>query len=562
MRSSYILSEKEINSLSLPITLTLENLLSLYQSASILQTSLRENPHQSGNDLFKTLFPIIHEAYQVILNGKSPLDAQNHLFNPAQILSIEELVNKTFEEVEEATKHLPGMKIEGPSLKISEILPLFLEQIMPTLDGKKQEQLINHTHKTFKDFKQHAFKKIKFSDPILAEVVEKGGIQELFLEESEEITSEGIIVLLHDHPKLKIILGQNKQFNPGSLAQLIQTAQKMQRSLFYRIKGKDYSISGKDFKEVIGPAIEYGHHVLAEAIVRHFPVNLSQSDREGNTLFHHLAKRGSPQAVRFLIEICGFPLMIPNHHGQTAFHLAAEGGNVKVLETLIHLEGQERKGLSQRDANGRTPFNVATYAHNEAMPFLLHEILTHHLPYGEEIHLERDPEGYTLLHIAAKFGLHEEVVSLIDRHQIDVNIRGQNQRTPLHMACYTGQAETTRVLLQKEAEINAQADEEDHHMTPLHNAVIHQDLVVVEILTQSEHLNVNLENSRKFSAIDIAIMDGNLPILRLLMNHPSCQRKEEKLDCWIESAKKYRRFHLLPFSIARDNRCFLKQDGC
>jgi len=557
-RSSHILSEADIGSLSLPVQLSFESFSSLYTSAKTLQAFLRENPKGCGNDLFKTLFPIVYEAYQVTLHEKSPLEAQNCFFNPAQSQSIEDILQKSFGEVEQETKQLPGME-SGNSLSISELLPRFLDTVLPTLDGKRQEQLINHTHKTFRNFKHQCFKGIKFSDSVFAEVIEKGQVQELFLEESEEITPEGIIVLLNDYPRLKLILGKNKQFTPESMTKLIEAAQKMKRSLFYRIRNTDYLISGNDFNQVIYPAIEYGHFVLAEAIIKKFPVNFAKSDKEGNTFFHLVAKRGSPQAVRFLVETCGFPLMISNLKGQTAFHLAAEGGNIRALETLIHLEGPEGKGLSQKDANGRTPFHVATYAYNEAMAFLLHEILTHRLPQGELVHLEKDPEGYTPLHIAAKFGLHEEVTSLIERHHMGVNIRGQNERTPLHMACYNGRVETAKVLLQKGADINAQADEEDGHTTPLHDAVTHRDLAVVNVLIESERLNVNLQNKKNLSPIDIAAMDGNLPILRLLLNHPSCQGKEEKLESWIANAKKYRHWHLLPFLYSEQSLVFLNK---
>ena len=562
--SSHILSERELQELSLPIKLSLSKFLSFYRSAREVQDFLDpNNPQQSASDLFKLLFPIVHDAYATLLaQGESPLQVQNRLFDPRNVPLMEDILGKSSEEIAQSSQALPGMEKEGPPLPIVELLDLFLDHVMPSIDEKRQKQLLMHTHKTFPNFKKTSFKGIKFSDATLADVVSKGDMKEILLEESEEITPEGIVVLLSDNPNLKVIIGRNRQFTPDSLADLIQKAHKMKRALYYRIQEQDYPLSMDNLKNVFRPAIASGHFVLAEALVKNakkFSVDVKQTDKEGNTLLHEMAKGEKADSVRFLVETGGLSLDLHNHKGQSPFHVAADAGHIKVLETLIHLEGDRPKGLAQRDKEKRTPFNVATYKMNEAVPFLLNEILSHRLPANEKVHLEKDPEGYTLLHIAAKFGLQDDVIRLIEQHAIAVDVRGDFQRTPLHMASYNGKVAAARALLECGADINAQTNEKDSQTTPLLDAVMHGDFRMVRLLTDSEHLNVNLKNGRGLSPIEIALIIGDLPILRLLMGHRSCQNIEASLDAWIENAKKNRQFHLLPFLYSEKSLFILRK---
>ena len=544
------LSEKELAHLDLPLKLSLQNLLSIYRSMKTIQETLKQDENQSIASLFKTLYPLVFQTYQKLLENpeKSPLDIQYLLFKPKENPSIESLLNLSSKEVEESLKDLPGMALKEASPSIAELLDPFIDATVPSLDEKEQEELLTHAHHTFKTFKKTSLKEIKLSDPALADMIEREGIQELFLEDAHAITSEGIATILSDFPSVRIIIGKNKTFTPSSLAALIQTAQKMQRPLFYRIREKDYALSNKDLGSLLKPAITNGHLVLAEALCKNSPVNLMQADREGNNLLHQMAKRGTPPIIRFLIETIGLPITIPNALGQTPFHLAAEGNNVKALETLLHLEGENKTALSQKDKSGRTPFQHASYSlATDSMRFLLHEILTHRLPAGQEVHLEKDPEGYTLLHMAAKFGLDEEIPPLLDKYNIPVDALGALDRTPLHMAAHNGQVEAAQILLERGADINARSGEGDGLATPLHEGVFQNKVAVIELLVQSEDLDINVQNARGFSPVDLAVMTGSLPIARLLITDPRFQNKEQKLDDYINEATKYRFLHLLPF---------------
>ena len=551
------LSESELQTLSLPISLSLSNFLAIYHSLKTVQEAVRQNPESSIDDLFSLLFPIVHQAYKKLVEGeeRNPIKFQSKIFNSGNpedinsrtIVTIEKLLDASSEEVEESLGNLPGMSSNDSPLSIPELLSAFIDSFFSDLNAERQQEILRHTHSLFEDFNKRNFIGSKLSDKQFAEIVERKKVKEIFLENSEEITPNGLITLMNDFPELKIILGRNRNFDVNAFADLIKRAQKMQRPLYCQIHGKEYSLFGQNLKKVVEPAIEYGHFALAEALIKHFSFDLGDLDFKGDTFLHKMARRGTPDSVRFLIEKCHFPITAINSQGQTAFHIAADEGNVKTLETLIHFEAEGTQGLSVRDPDKHTPFHYATFKdRNEAVAFLLHEILIHRLPAEELIHLESDSDKYNLLHMAAKFGMTDEIPSLIDKYGFDVNVRGRFERTPLHMATHNGEVEAARKLIEKGADVNARCNEEDSITTPLHEAVSRGHTPIVELLLQSEEIDINLKNSKQFTPADIAVLSGNLPAARMLITHPDFQMEENQLEDYIEKAKRGHHWQLLP----------------
>ena len=77
------------------------------------------------------------------------------------------------------------------------------------------------------------------------------------------------------------------------------------------------------------------------------------------------------------------------------------------------------------------------------------------------------PLSGTPLHYATTCGLHAFVNLLVVEHPHDVNSRGLDNLTPLHMASLRGYEEVAHVLLENDADVTAQ---DDDGQTPLHVA--------------------------------------------------------------------------------------------
>lgn len=92
-----------------------------------------------------------------------------------------------------------------------------------------------------------------------------------------------------------------------------------------------------------------------------------------------------------------------------------------------------------------------------------------------------EPEyGATLLHIAAQQGQIPVMRVLIER-QADLNAKDMVGRTPLHYALMVGKRPAVQLLLEKGADIHIQAEE---GMTCLHSATMSNDPVLVQLCVE------------------------------------------------------------------------------
>jgi ankyrin repeat protein len=91
------------------------------------------------------------------------------------------------------------------------------------------------------------------------------------------------------------------------------------------------------------------------------------------------------------------------------------------------------------------------------------------------------PTSGTPLHYAAICGLHALVKVLVVERPRDVDSRGLDNLTPLHMASLRGNVEVARILLEHDADVTAQNDD---NQTPLHVASREGHLQVVRALLE------------------------------------------------------------------------------
>ena len=87
--------------------------------------------------------------------------------------------------------------------------------------------------------------------------------------------------------------------------------------------------------------------------------------------------------------------------------------------------------------------------------------------------------GSTALHFAARRG-NDQVAELLVRHaKVDVNSMDSAHMTALHLACVSGNAAISKMLLEQGADIRAKSTE---LMTPLHTAVYNGNSEVAALI--------------------------------------------------------------------------------
>jgi len=126
------------------------------------------------------------------------------------------------------------------------------------------------------------------------------------------------------------------------------------------------------------------------------------------------------------------------------------------------------------------------------------------------------PDEITPLSAAAFCGFSEFARHLIMMHAPDVNAKcAHHARSPLHGASIYGHADSSRILLEHGADVNAH----DHNdWTPLHYASLWGHLRVVQLLLEHKAIS-NARNKDDDTPLHMALQYGYLDIVRLLLDH-------------------------------------------
>jgi len=125
-----------------------------------------------------------------------------------------------------------------------------------------------------------------------------------------------------------------------------------------------------------------------------------------------------------------------------------------------------------------------------------------------------DPaRGYSPLHMAAFYGFDDIVQYLLSFEQTHINIRDNDNYTPLHLCCLYRRTTIASMLLKAGAIPNAVSTE---GYTPLHASALIGDLATLRLLLASS-ANVDAVDSQGFSALAFAVREGHEDLFEELL---------------------------------------------
>ncbi|MFQ6666465.1 hypothetical protein Gotur_032803 [Gossypium turneri] len=194
--------------------------------------------------------------------------------------------------------------------------------------------------------------------------------------------------------------------------------------------------------------------------------------------------------------------------------------------------------LLQTNAKGQTPLHVAArYGHSAIVKLLIKSCAKARDRDLEKLEMDQvtavremlritDRESNTALHVAAKYGDVEMVEGLLKLEDPDFLYSAYKiQETPHYIAARSGDAEATRIILQKEGNLTKERDEDGY--TPFHYAAHLGCISVVEELLKWDVSAAYIgDTKRGMTPLLMAARQGNAgTISKILSLCPDCCEK-------------------------------------
>ena len=248
--------------------------------------------------------------------------------------------------------------------------------------------------------------------------------------------------------------------------------------------------AGKGSIEIINALLEAGAGV-----------EIDSKSHYGVTAFLRALNFGHLAAARRLREM-NADTCITTSAGLNAFHCIATGGNVKLFDLL--------PSDVEIDVNGRyggenwTPLYLAADGGNL-------DVVERLLSLGADLHISCD-NGLLPLHAAAKYG-HLEMVKMLLKANARPDCQCKAGKTALHLACREDHASVVETLLEAGADLHI--PDEDGWVA-LHFAAYNNCKEIVEKLLEAG-ARVDFLTAEKSTALSLAIQSGHSDVVERLV---------------------------------------------
>jgi ankyrin repeat protein len=216
---------------------------------------------------------------------------------------------------------------------------------------------------------------------------------------------------------------------------------------------------------------------------------------------HDAARTGDVAKVKKLLKANpGLANLVDRHTklvGYTPLHYAAAWNRKTVAEVLIAYKAD----VNIKDESGETPLELAIlYGYKDVVQVLA-------------------PGAKLTIFTAAGLGKTDHITLLLKKDKKLVHAKRTDGRTPLHLAAAGGQKAAVELLLENQADCNANSTGPWlWHRTPLHDAVSNGHKVVAELLL-AHKANVNARNDRGQTPLHLAAEHGYTAVAEVLLRH-------------------------------------------
>ncbi|OVA18243.1 Ankyrin repeat [Macleaya cordata] len=241
--------------------------------------------------------------------------------------------------------------------------------------------------------------------------------------------------------------------------------------------------------------------------------------KRDDTPLHSAARAGDLEEIKEILTRTGEAelkelLSKQNQSGETALYVAAEYGDVDLVEEMIKFYDIASAGIKAR--NGYDAFHIAAKQGDL-------EIVKVLLKAHPALSMTVDLSNTTALHTAASQGHIEVVNFLLEVDGSLAKIMRSNKKTALHSAARNGHLEVLKALLSKEPGIATLNDKKGQ--TALHMAVKGHKIQIVEELIKADPSLINMVDNKGNTSLHVATRKGRAQIVKKLLDQEETDTK-------------------------------------
>ena len=227
-----------------------------------------------------------------------------------------------------------------------------------------------------------------------------------------------------------------------------------------------------------------------------------QADNKGWMGFHHYAKNGNHQVIKFMVDM-GINIHLKTITGSNCLHIAALYGHLNLCKALI---SDHNFNVHLADNEGFTAVHYSAYNGS-------YELFKFFVDKGADIHL-KTVTGFTCLHLAASAGHFNLCKKLTNRHNFDVHMTDNEGLTALHRSAHNGNYEIIKFFTAKRIDI--------FHKTTcgsncLHIAAASGHLNLCKTLVNIHNFDLHIANNIGFTALHCSAQNGSYELLKFFV---------------------------------------------
>ena len=186
--------------------------------------------------------------------------------------------------------------------------------------------------------------------------------------------------------------------------------------------------------------------------------------------------------------------------GRTPLHYSTLHRRIEAVQILLN----NKASLSVKDHSGHTPLDLACTQSSLRMMISIVDGM------NNDLNVSKD----SVLHKLALSGASADDIDVfLSKGEVDVNIKGLSDGTPLHRAAAEGRAETVRAFLERGANTNSLTL---RGFSPLAFAIINNQVSVILVLIASNQVNIEAMSSGD-SMLHVAIRRCSTQVIALLI---------------------------------------------